>query len=368
MIRRTNCALCKENLEFFHIIKDFPVYMGIRDKDEIQLYENMEFSSCSNCGCVQLSNLIDPKVLYKKPHNPAIGKTWELHNQELSNYIVFNNPKNAIDIGGANMKIANAVCENSSIISYTVCDLSAGLYDGKTNSKIKIIKDYVENVKTDKKYDVAILSHTLEHFYNPVDILLKIKNMLTDDGAIIISVPNIEQQLKDGFLNALNFEHTYYISHAYMNLMSKIAGLEIVDIHEFSRHNCFYKLKKINEPKELVYDKLIAKNVYETFVKNLVEDVININSQIKGKKVYCFGGHIFTQMLIAYGLNVENLLGVLDNDKNKIGKFLYGSNLMIYNPSCIKQEKAPIVIVRTAQYKDEIIESIKIHNENVSII
>lgn len=84
--------------------------------------------------------------------------------------------------------------------------------------------------------------------------------------------------------------------------------------------------------------------------------------------MYCFGAHIFTQMLIACGLNTDAIIGLLDNDKNKTEKFLYGTDLMVYNPARLAQEEHPFVVVRVAQYKDEIINSIKIHNQKVNII
>lgn len=42
----------------------------------------------------------------------------------------------------------------------------------------------------DKKYDVAVLSHVLEHFTNPVDVLLQVYRVLSDSGKILIVVPN----------------------------------------------------------------------------------------------------------------------------------------------------------------------------------
>jgi ubiquinone/menaquinone biosynthesis C-methylase UbiE len=42
----------------------------------------------------------------------------------------------------------------------------------------------------DKKYDVAVLSHVLEHFTNPVDVLSHVHRVLEDSGKILIVVPN----------------------------------------------------------------------------------------------------------------------------------------------------------------------------------
>jgi SAM-dependent methyltransferase len=41
-----------------------------------------------------------------------------------------------------------------------------------------------------KKYDVAVLSHVLEHFTNPVEVLSQVHRVLNDSGKILIVVPN----------------------------------------------------------------------------------------------------------------------------------------------------------------------------------
>lgn len=40
------------------------------------------------------------------------------------------------------------------------------------------------------KWDVIILGDILEHIYVPVQVLLQLRTLLTDDGKIIVSVPN----------------------------------------------------------------------------------------------------------------------------------------------------------------------------------
>ena len=368
MINRESCCLCGGELSFLHSFNRFPIYMGITEKTEPDLFEDMEFHACNKCGCVQLKRLIDPSVLYKRCHNPAIGKTWEEHNRSLADCVGSIGAKTVLDIGGANMKIANMICESSTVVSYTVCDVSSENYDSHRNGKIKIINEIIENAIIKDKYDTIVLSHTFEHFYSPVAVLKKLVPMLADNGVIVISVPNIENQLKDGFLNAINFEHTYYINHEYVKLASELAGLKIADRKDFSKYNSFYTLSKGEMPSSFPNDASISANVYNAFVKDLLRDVANINLAIQDKEAYCFGAHIFTQMLLACGLNTKSIKGILDNDPNKIDKLLYGSDLKVFNPSVISKDESPIVILRAAQYKDEIKLGLITHNQVVTFV
>lgn len=42
-----------------------------------------------------------------------------------------------------------------------------------------------------EKYDVVVFADVLEHLYDPVAVLVKISDLLTDDGYIVASIPNI---------------------------------------------------------------------------------------------------------------------------------------------------------------------------------
>lgn len=370
MIQRKRCLLCDGDLIFVQVFRNFPVYMGVTDKTEQELFSDMEFCSCDNCGCVQLKNLIEPSVLYNRPHNPAIGKTWETHNRCLSDYVISNTVDSSkiLDVGGANMKIGNLVCESSKVQSYTVCDMSVGSYTLEPNKKIRTIKGYVEYLSTEEKYDAIVLSHTLEHFYEPVAVMKKLNELLSDGGSVFISIPNIEAQLEDGFLNALNFEHTYYLSHEYMKLLASICGFDVVHTENFSKYNSFYRLQKKQIGFVFPSDTTRSRLVYQQHIQKLLKDVAEINFKIDGKQVYCFGAHVFTQMMIAAGLNTSAIKGLLDNDTGKIGKFLYGYDLPVLNPSIIKEESEPIVLLRVAQYKQEIQEGLLAHNYRVKFI
>ncbi len=98
-------------------------------------------------------------------------------------------------------------------------------------------------------------------------------------------------------------------------------------------------------------------------------DILKINKQIiKYNSVFIFGAHIFSQMILCNGLNKKNLLGILDNDKNKINNFLYGTELKIFKPYYLKKFKKPCVILRAGSYNNEIKKQILHINPKTVII
>jgi hypothetical protein len=99
------------------------------------------------------------------------------------------------------------------------------------------------------------------------------------------------------------------------------------------------------------------------------EDILKINKSTKKyNKIFIFGAHIFSQMMIFNGLNKKNVISILDNDKKKINQFLYGTNIKINNPLVIKKFNKPCVILRAGSYNEEIKRQLFEINRNVIIV
>lgn len=362
MIKRDTCIICNsKKLSYVYCFEKFPIHMSVYNDvtQELNIKDDMIWEACDECNFIQLKNLIEPDILYKKPHNPAIGKTWEKHNLSFSDFVKNYDIKEVVEIGGANLKLANLVI-NDNIKNYNIVDFSSGKYQNqKLNKKIKLIQSSFEDYKFQEDTDAIILSHTFEHFYDPGEFLEKIYHKINNNCRIFISIPNIENQLKEGFLNALNFEHTFYINDSYMEQLFNKKGFIVESKKDFSKYNLFYTIKKdekLYKNNNIYFNN--AKEIFLNFIEKNKEDVLSLNLSLKNKYYYVFGAHVFTQFLFYFGLNKNNFYGILDNDPNKIGQRLCGVDQLVYNPEVIKNQEKPIIIVRTSQYCDEIKEQL----------
>lgn len=101
---------------------------------------------------------------------------------------------------------------------------------------------YFEEFKTELKFDTIIMSHVLEHIENPVKLLKYISNWLTDDGVLLISVPNAKSihrlaavemgLLKSEYeLNQRDYELGHYRVYDLQSLKNDIedSGYKILD-------------------------------------------------------------------------------------------------------------------------------------------
>jgi 2-polyprenyl-3-methyl-5-hydroxy-6-metoxy-1,4-benzoquinol methylase len=55
---------------------------------------------------------------------------------------------------------------------------------------VTFINKLLQEYDTDKKYDLIIISHTLEHIENQVDALKKLKSLVKENGYLYVIVPN----------------------------------------------------------------------------------------------------------------------------------------------------------------------------------
>ncbi|MDB5195563.1 MAG: type 11 methyltransferase [Parcubacteria group bacterium] len=62
--------------------------------------------------------------------------------------------------------------------------------------KVKFIKQDLENLQMDEKFDLVILNQVFEHIKNPLGLLFTIKSILNQHGRIMIVTPN-----RNGFGN-----------------------------------------------------------------------------------------------------------------------------------------------------------------------
>lgn len=52
------------------------------------------------------------------------------------------------------------------------------------------VNEILENYETEKRYDLIIISHTLEHIYDRITALKKAESLLAPDGYLYVVVPN----------------------------------------------------------------------------------------------------------------------------------------------------------------------------------
>jgi 2-polyprenyl-3-methyl-5-hydroxy-6-metoxy-1,4-benzoquinol methylase len=362
ILRKESVITGKNNLEHLYTFKDFPVFFGCTSKPaEDDITSDMTWEIDPLTGIIQLTELIPLDILYMEQHVDATGHTWRNYNDDFSQYVLKNKIGNILEIGGGSGKIANIIINKDKDINFTVVEPNP-TFEEKSNLKViesffsKDLKQQIGNNQT------VIFSQMYEHVYNPEEFLLEINEFLPLGGRMIFAYPNLEYWFKNKYTNAINFEHTMLMTDYYVDYFLKKVGFSILEKVEYGTHSHFYTVEKTNIKETVLLD-----NRYEHY-KKMFEDYIDyhkrlvdyINNKIKeiDTEIFLFGGHIFSQYLISFGLDTSRIINILDNSPMKQGKRLYGSNLIVENPKILYRYNNPLVILKAGMYNKEIIEDI----------
>lgn len=357
-VKRDTCILNKNHkLNEIFSFNDFPIYMGCIDAPpNMDIFADMKWGYSSYSGLVQLMNLIPPEILYSKHHNPGVtGKTWEDHHYNFSKIIKTSPFKKCLEVGGATGTLFKHFLDTDEKFTWSVLEPS-GVFNIK-DERVFVINDYFENYTPKEKYDIVVHSHVLEHVYEPMTFIEKVKDVLVDGGYQYISIPNMRDWLSKGYTNTLMFEHTYYIDEYVLEFILNNNGF-IIEDKIINQHSIMVKAKKVDKIIDCDWNFEYSKKIFENYYKNLVNDVNKTVEKIKDKSVFLFGAHIFSQIFIKMGLDESKVISILDNNSDKQNKRLYGTKLIVNSPEILRDVEKPIVIVRAGTYTKEIIDGI----------
>lgn len=358
-------------LEHLYTIKDFPIFFGCTSKPESEdLRMDMTWVIDPNTGMIQLKNLVPLEILYQEQHVDATGLTWKRYNEEFANYITKYAENDIVEIGGGSGKIANLVLEQLKNITYTVVEPNP-IFEER--ERLKVIPEFFNKDlkgRLNSKNNTIVFSQLFEHIYDPKEFLTEIRDFLEVGDKMIFAYPNLEYWFGHKFTNSINFEHTLLMTDYFVDYLLSVTGFEIIEKLAYENHSHFYHVEKVNS--EVKFDLENRYEHYKQMFDDFVEYHLNIVSEINSimenndGEYYLFGGHIFSQFLISFGLNTDKIVGILDNSQLKQNKRLYGSKLIVQSPIVLKEISNPIVILKAGLYNEEIKRDI-IENINPSV-
>jgi 2-polyprenyl-3-methyl-5-hydroxy-6-metoxy-1,4-benzoquinol methylase len=369
--RETSILTKKRNLEKIFQLSEFPVYAGCVDtpiNEDVLL--DLNVSICRDTGIIQVDLIPSLDLVYLRPHNDSIGKTWEEHHEEFAKFILKHSMKKVLEIGGGTTKLSTIIHKQKLEIEWTIVD--PNMLDNNSN-KVNIIKDYFhDTLDIEKNFDAVIHSHTIEHMKDPIKFVSDVGKYLKDDGVQIFTFPNMDEWISRKYLNCINFEHPQLLADSFVDVILENEGFQILEKKLFKDdHSIFYAAKKTKFKKQIEFPKKydLYKNKYLEFVNYYKEFVSKTNYDLDkfSGNVYIYGAHMFSQYLIAFGIDQKKIIGILDNSELKIGKRLYGTKFDVFHPDIIKNRKNIAIILKVGSYKQEILEQLIKINPHIKI-
>ena len=374
-INRNHCVISNsQDLEFLYCFKEFPIFMGcVSHSQEDDILADMQWWISRFTGSIQLNPLIPLDVLYWQSHGAgSVGGLWLRHHGELAEFIFSYSPRSVLEIGGGHGILAHSYLKLLSEARWTIVEPNPTV---KSHPHIRIIKGLItDDFSSDNQFDAIVHSHVLEHVYEPNDFIALMARIQRIGGKHIFSVPNLSVMLERKYTNCINFEHTVFLTEPFIDYLLRRHGFDIIEKRYFlDDHSIFYATYYDKTPCQRPIPQEYEHNrkCYEDYIlyhEQMIQE-LNMRISIHEGDIYVFGAHVFTQYLIAFGLDTTRIVGILDNDPVKQGKRLYGTNLDVKSPRVLTYATNPAVILRAGVYnneiKDDIINNI---NPNVSFL
>jgi len=243
-----SCYLCKSD-------KYSKRTGNVRDDPDIDILE------CSDCGLVYLSSLEhiqdghyeesgmhDDETLnvdnWLKETEFDDKRRYDFVKEKIAN-------KNVLDFGcgiGGFLEMAKQSARNVSGV-----ELERALQSSFQERELNVFSNLKEAQEQSEKYDIITAFHVIEHLQHPKQILGRLSQLLTENGEMIIEVPNSNDVLLTLYENDSFQNFTYWSQHLFlfnkktMTELIKQVGLKLNWIKHIQRYplsNHLYWLAK----------------------------------------------------------------------------------------------------------------------------
>lgn len=331
----------------------------------------LSMALCEKCSTVQLLHHVPD---YKLLDPPA--------------WIKYNEPERHLDdvVGTVQSLVGNASCkikglsykdettlmrlaslgfENSGIIDFKIYDTNPLTINIERLQKL-VTKDSCAAVaKSDGRTDVLFVRHILEHTFDTAQFLAGIKELVSDSGLIVFEVPDCSKQFSRLDYTSLWEEHTiYFVKETFVNLLTYHGFIvEVVKEYDYPVENSLVAFCRING-NHIKPDDVIQSNKLNDYLQNIRSFCDNYDKIIKATRksilnkknngsIAIFGaGHLAVTFLNIYKLS-EHIDFIIDDDPNKVGKFMPGTKLKIQGSDILNNDTIKTCLITLSPESEE---------------
>ena len=377
------CRICKFRLKkIINFGKIALVGNFFRNKRRPKKY-NISLSYCLNCKHVQISEHLNPNLLFKNYlWETGISKS----NIEILKKLLIKLKKFKIN---KNSKVLEIASNDGSFIkilknyfnSFVIgIDPAKNLSKKANKNKIFTINNYFNFKISNKikkkfnKFHFIFARNVIAHLNNPNQTFQGVENLLEENGIFILEVPHLLNIYEQNQYDNIFHEHIGFHSLKSIKDLCDRNNLKIFDVDLIESQGgsirCYICKKKtimtISKNFKKILNLEIKSNLFsnrylEKYKKSVKNHMRNMSDLIKSlkeknKKISIYGASGKGQALMQFNEINSNLIDfVFDKSKLKQGKFTPGTNIKILDPKYISRSKVDYLIILSWNIKDEII-------------
>ena len=378
------CLCCdSENINVLLELNEQPLANSYHEKDEKLDTYPLGVNLCDNCYHIQLTNIVNPDLLFKD-YLYVSGTTKTLRNnmEWFVDYVLENT------VFGKGNSVLDIACNDGTQLDYFQdagfdtygIDPAENLYELSSQNH-NVICDYF-NSEPFGLFDVITAQNVFAHNSNPKEFLDECDKLMHDDSILYIQTSQAEMILNNQF-DTIYHEHVSFFNINSFVELTKRTNLNLVDVVKTPVHGISYLFKLTKnrfEGRRRVFNELeverqrglYSKKTYDKYKLKVLEIVdyfklLVEQSRDEGYKIVGYGA-------AAKGMTFLNFADVkLDVviDDNELKHHLYtpGTNVQIKPNGFLKQYKEhdKILFIPLAwNFYDEIRERIRAVRNNKS--
>ena len=319
-----------------------------------QIKYNLRLYFDTKTKLVSISKRVPSKKMFnnKYPYKSSMSKTMQKSFYNLSVEIKKKfNPNLLLEIGSNDGALIKNFDKNK-VIGVEPCSNLAKITKKKGFKIYDEYWDFNLSKKIKKQFskvDLIYSANTLTHISNLNDVFRSVKNLLSEDGVLIIEDPSLLECIKKSSYDQFYNEHIYVFSAlSVRNLMNKF-DFEIFDIKNLSTHGGslrYYIKRKTNKKLKIKssvklqikneikfkLNKIVAYNKFSVSAKKSKNELINIFNNLKSsnKKIIGYGATAKATTILNFcALDHDFIDYFVDTTPDKANKYMPGKKIKI---------------------------------------
>lgn len=391
-----NCRVCKsKNLSQVLTLGPTPLanaFLTKKKTDEPEYYYPLDVSFCGDCSFLQLSHVVDPKILFENyVYVSSTSKVFINHFKEFANNAFekfkLDNKSLVIDIGSND----GILLKPFKALGVRVLGIEPALNIAKVAQKegIETIPEFFsvelakKIVKEKGKADIITATNVFAHIDDLDEVIRGLNELLTDDGTFIMEAPYLVDFIQKRYFDLVYHEHLSYWAIKPLITLFKRFNMVIFDVQKVAVHGgtlrvFVKKIKGHHKIEKRVLDfltlekfmKLSSVNTYLSFAKEIQENKIKLvtlltNLKKHNKRIAGYGAPAKGNTLLNFfSIGTEMLDYIVDDSPWKHGLYTPGKRIPVVSSKTMYKDKVDYMLILAWNFAESII---KMHEKYKSL-